>query len=491
MIRDASARTSVFIKHPGEIDGVMAQELQTAEAIPTWKKLSLFALTWPILIDSVLRMMLGTADVFMLSRISDNVAGAVGLANEIIVFCIIMFGFVGIGTSVAVTQYLGAGQRETAGRISALAITLNVIFGLLVSLLLVVFGEQGMRLLHLDPAQIGIASHYLKLIGGFVWVEAISYAVSSIIRANGRTRDVMYVTLGVNILHVTGNYLLIFGHMGFPEWGVTGAAVSTICSRILGVVVLLVLLYRNSPTKIRLKDYVRFDKLHVKRILGVGLPAAGEQIAWQLQYMLVISFVNIIGRQALSAHIYVYNVSTYFMVLSTSIGIATEIIVGHMVGAGEKKAAYFRLLKSLKISIALTAVVVAVTSLFRFKLMGLFTDDPKIIAMGAGIFLISIILEPGRVFNIVVINSLRAAGDAKFPVLMGVFSMFGVCVPLAYYLGVHQQMGLPGIWIAFTVDEWLRGVIMLLRWKSGVWARKSFVHAHPAPKQEPSVTLGA
>ncbi|QHT58978.1 MATE family efflux transporter [Paenibacillus lycopersici] len=460
----------------------MRDREQTGETVPTWKKLSLFALTWPILIDSVLRMMLGSADVFMLSRISDNVAGAVGLANEIIVFCILMFGFVGIGTSVAVTQFLGAGKKETASRISALAISLNVIFGLFVSLVLFAFSKQFMEMLNLAPEQIAIANKYMRLIGGFIWIEAVSYAVSSILRANGRTQDVMFVTLGVNVLHVAGNYLLIFGHMGFPEWGVTGAAVSTVFSRLIGIVVLIALLYRRIPSPIRLKDYVSFDKRHVRTILGVGLPAAGEQIAWQSQYMMIMGFVNIIGQKALSAHVYVFNISTYFMALSTAIGIATEIIVGHMVGAGEKKAAYYRLLRSLRISIMLTAVVVAITALFRFQLVGLFTDDPKIIATGAGIFLISIILEPGRVFNIVVINSLRAAGDAKFPVLMGVFSMWGVCVPLAYYLGVHLGWGLAGVWIAFTVDEWLRGLMMLWRWKSGAWARKSFVQ--PAAQEQ-------
>ncbi|MFK7693974.1 MATE family efflux transporter [Paenibacillus sp. HJGM_3] len=227
---------------------------RNAETRPSWKKLSLFALTWPILVDSVLRMMLGTADVFMLSRISDGVAGAVGLANEIIVFCILMFGFVGIGTSVAVTQFLGAGQRETASRISALAVTMNLIFGLAVSAVIVVFSEPVMRLMNLAPEQIAIANKYLLLIGGFIWVEAISYAVSSIIRANGNTCDVMFVTLGVNVLHVTGNYLLIFGHLGFPEWGVTGAAISTIVSRILGVIALFILMYRRVPSPIRPKD---------------------------------------------------------------------------------------------------------------------------------------------------------------------------------------------------------------------------------------------
>ena len=328
--------------------------LDTTQPLPMWKKLSLFAVTWPIFIDSVLRMMLGTADVFMLSRISDQAAGAIGLANEIIAFCILMFGFVGIGTSVAVTQYLGAGKPETASRVSALAITMNLIFGLVVSAVIAGLGEQVMRLMHLDSALIGVANRYLMIIGAFLWVEAVSYAVSSIIRAHGYTRDVMYVTLGVNIVHVTGNYLLIFGHFGFPELGVTGAAISTVVCRMIGLAVLLVLLYRRVSSPIRLKDYADFDKTRVKQVLSIGLPAAGEHLAWQSQYMMIMSFINIIGQTALSAHIYVYNVSAYFMALAMAIGMGTEIIVGHMVGAGELQAAYRRLLRSLRISLLLT-----------------------------------------------------------------------------------------------------------------------------------------
>lgn len=447
----------------------------TTNQIPSWKKLSLFAVTWPILIDSVLRMMLGTVDVFMLSRISDKVTGAVGLANEIIYFCILMFGFVGIGTSVAVSQYIGAGREKEASRIAALAISMNLIFGILVSILLVFFGEPLLVLMKLDPEQIGIASHYLKIIGGFIWIEALSYALSSVIRASGQTKSVMFVTLGVNLIHVTGNYLLIFGNFGFPEWGVTGAAVSTVVSRLLGVFVLFILLYRKTSARIRIKDYVNWNGSYVKQILSVGLPAAGEHLSWQSQYLMIISFVNIIGITALNTHVYVMNVSNYFMALGMAIGIGTEIIVGQMVGAGEMKEAYRRLIKSVRISFVLTIAIVGTAVIFRRELIGMFTEDPAIITLGATIFLLSIVLEPGRTFNTVVINSLRAAGDARFPVLMGVISMWGVSVPLAYLLGVHLGYGLIGIWIAFVVDEWLRGTIMLLRWRSRAWEKKALV----------------
>ncbi|WP_138494888.1 MATE family efflux transporter [Paenibacillus pinistramenti] len=452
------------------------------DRIPSWKKLSLFAVTWPIFVDSVLRMLLGTVDVFMLSRISDTATGAVGLANEIIYFCILMFGFVGIGTSVAVSQYIGAGREKEASRISALAISMNLIFGILVSVVLVSFGESLLRLLNLNPEQIGIASRYLKIIGGFIWVEALSYAVSSVIRSSGHTKSVMFVTLGVNLIHVTGNYLLIFGHMGFPEWGVKGAAVSTVVSRLLGIVVLLILLYRRIPAPIRRKDYVTWNGSYIKQILGIGLPAAGEHLSWQSQYLMIISFVNMIGITALNTHVYVMNISNYFMALAMSIGAGTEIIVGQMVGAGEMKEAYRRLIKSVKVSFGLTLAIVGAAAIFRHELIGMFTDDPDIIAAGAGIFLLSIVLEPGRTFNTVIINSLRAAGDARFPVLMGVLSMWGVSVPLAYTLGVHFGIGLLGIWIAFAVDEWLRGLIMLLRWRSRAWEKKALVKPVSVPE---------
>ncbi|MFC7677366.1 MATE family efflux transporter [Paenibacillus sp. GCM10028914] len=457
------------------------------DQIPSWKKLSLFAVTWPIFIDSVLRMMLGTVDVFMLSRISDKATGAVGLANEIIFFCIMMFGFVGIGTSVAVSQYIGARREKEASRIAALAISINLIFGILISILLVFFGESLLVLMNLDPDQIGIASHYLKIIGGFIWIEALSYAVSSVIRSSGHTKSVMYVTLGVNLIHVVGNYLLIFGNLGFPEMGVTGAAISTVVSRLLGIFVLFFILYRRVPAPIRRKDYVTWNGSYVKQIISVGLPAAGEHLAWQSQYLMIMSFVNMISFTALNTHVYVMNVSNYFMALAMAIGAGTEIIVGQMVGAGEMKEAYKRLMKSVRISFVLTLAIVGTASIFRHELVGMFTDDPNIIALGASIFLLSIVLEPGRTFNIVIINSLRAAGDARFPVMMGVISMWGVSVPLAYILGVHLGIGLFGVWIAFTIDEWLRGLIMLLRWKSRAWEKKALVK----PADVPEYSIGA
>ena len=107
--------------------------------------------------------------------------------------------------------------------------------------------------------------------------------------------------------------------------------------------------------------------------------------------------------------------------------------------------------------------------------MGIFTNNKEIISMGSTLLLFCLILEPGRTFNLVVISSLRATGDAAISLKVGVLSMWGIAVLFAYFLGIHHGFGLIGIWIAFIVDEWFRGITMYFRWKSRVWEKKVLV----------------
>jgi Na+-driven multidrug efflux pump len=119
------------------------------------------------------------------------------------------------------------------------------------------------------------------------------------------------------------------------------------------------------------------------------------------------------------------------------------------------------------VTVVSTCIVVASAP----RLFALFTANEDIVAGGASLLMVSLVLEPGRTFNLVVINSLRATGDARFPVMMGAVSMWGVAVPLAWLLGVRLGWGLVGVWIAFSCDEWVRGLSMYWRWKSRVWEK--------------------
>ena len=109
--------------------------------------------------------------------------------------------------------------------------------------------------------------------------------------------------------------------------------------------------------------------------------------------------------------------------------------------------------------------------LFHEEILSVFTDQPEILALAGALVMGSIVLEAGRVFNLIFISALKGTGDIKFPVQMGILSMWGLGVVFSYILGIHLGYGVIGAWMAIELDEWVRGIIMARRWRSQVWTK--------------------
>ncbi|KAB8139181.1 MATE family efflux transporter [Gracilibacillus oryzae] len=440
------------------------------------RKMTLFALTWPIFIEILLHMLMGNADTLMLSQYSDHSVAAVGVANQILSVVIVMFGFVAAGASILAAQYLGAKQEIDAAKISMTSISLNFIFSLVISLVLFLLSDTILGLMDLPKELMDEASIYMNVVGGFMFIQALIMTISAILRSYGYTKDTMYVTIGMNILNVIGNYLFIFGPFGFPVLGVEGVAYSTIVSRIIGFIVITFVLILRSQKKLPFRSLYRYERNHVTDLLRIGIPSAGEQLSYNSSQMIITYFVAQLGTLAITTKVYVQNLMMFILLFSNAIGQGTQILIGYMIGEGDIDSAYQRCMKSLKISIIISTITAVIFYAFHESLIGIFTDDPSIIEKGALLLLVTVILEPGRAFNLVVISALRAAGDVKFPVFLGILSMWGVSVTFAWFFGIFLELGLVGIWIGFIADEWLRGVLMLKRWKSRVWTKKAFVN---------------
>ena len=160
------------------------------------------------------------------------------------------------------------------------------------------------------------------------------------------------------------------------------------------------------------------------------------------------------------------------MLFGISISIGNEIMVGHLVGAKRFEDAFNRGVKSLKMGFYVTIGVVIAFWLLRDPILNNITDDQGIIELLLPLFLLSVFLEPGRTINIVMVNALRASGDARFPLCTAIIFMWGVAIPLGYFLGIKMEMGLLGIWLGFFADEWLRGLTNAWRWRSRKWQSK-------------------
>ncbi|WP_298474250.1 MATE family efflux transporter [uncultured Psychrobacillus sp.] len=440
------------------------------------EKLSLFHLTWPIFLEVFLFMLMGIADTFMLSAVSDNAVSGVGAANQYIHIAILILEVVGNGAAIVVSQYLGSRRYIEASKISGLAVTLNLGVGIILSIGFVIFSKSIMAGMNLEGEVLEFANQYLMIVGGGIFLQALINALAAIIRVHGYTKQTMFVSLGMNIIHVVGNYALIFGKFGFPELGVQGAAISSVVSRFIALLVFFWLLYQVMEYRVQVSYYFTISKEYVGKILKIGLPSAFEQILYQGCQIVFLYYATYLGAEALAARQYAVNISMFTYLFAVAIGMGTAIIVGRFVGANEKEEAYKSVWYSVKRAFVFTLVMVAVVITFRHPLMSLFTDNEEIIKIGASVLVLSIILETGRTLNIVIINSLRAAGDATFPVIMGALSMVMMSVPLGYLFVFVLDMGLPGIWLAIAADEWLRGIIMFFRWKSKKWEKYALVH---------------
>ena len=434
-------------------------------------KVSLIGIAWPIFVEQTLRILIGVVDTFMVSHVSDGAVAALGVANQVIILFLLAFNFIGIGTSVVVTHHLGARDRAGADSIATNAIAVNTWLGAAFSAAVYFLALPMLGIMQLPPNLMEYALPFLTLMGGTLFMESMNISIAAVLRAHHHTRDAMLVVVGQNILNVIGNSITLFGLLGCPPLGVLGVALSGIISRTVACVALWILLDYRIHLRLRALDFVSISWGKVRRILHIGLPAAGEQLCYWTAFMLVTTFIARMGSRSLAIQSYTLQIQRFAMLFSFAIGLGTEIIIGHLVGAGRFEEAYHRLLSSLRTGLMIvTGVIIAIAASGPFLLRS-FTHDAAIISGGVLLLRIAILLEPGRVFNVIVISSLRATGDVGFPIQMAVFSMWCVWVPLAWLLGLKLGLGLAGIWISMLTDEWLRGLLMYRRWKSRKWMR--------------------
>ncbi|MBU9724231.1 MATE family efflux transporter [Bacillus alkalicola] len=439
------------------------------------RNLSLFAITWPILVEVFLQMAMKFSDVFMLSFVSDEAVAAIGIANQIMIFTFVLFNFTAMGCGVVVSQFVGAGKQRDVSRTIANAILINLLFGLVMSAIVVGFRKPLLGIFDLAPELMGYAEIYMIIVGGALFMQAMVLTLSSVLQAQGYTKDVMFTVMGMNILNVFGNYVFIFGALGFPALGVTGVAISTAACRVLAMITLFILMYRRVEFKIAFKDYFLLKGEYVKKIMKIGIPGAGEHLSHNTSQLTITAFIATLGTAAIATRVYAHNYAMLMTMFSMAMSKGMQIYIGQLVGAGLMDLAYKRMFRGLKIAMGVALALGIVMAVFGEFFIGIFTNDPDIIAVGAVLLIIGALLEPGRTTNLVVISSLRAAGDAKFPVVMGILSMWGISVTLAYFLGIHLGYGLIGVWIAILADEWFRAIFMLFRWRSKKWQRMRLV----------------
>ena len=435
----------------------------------------LTSLAGPIFIETLLVMMLGAVDTFMLSRYSDNSVAAVGVVNQIMNLVFLLFEVISLGTSILCSQYIGAKRRDKVIQVVGISLIFNLFSGLLLSGCIYFFAGDILTMMGLRPDLMSYGLPYMKIVGGFAFLQAISLSLSASLRSANKAKYPMYVAVVVNILNIFGNYTLIFGKFGMPALGVEGAAISTSVCRFVSVILLFIILFKKHIPSFPKKYFTPFPWIELKNLLKIGIPSAGEHMSYSLSQVVIAYFINMISNEALATRTYVVNIVMFTYIFALALAQGGAILIGQLVGMKKIQAAYTIGKRVMKLGVAFSVSLSLLTAIFGKSILSMLTSDPWIIATGAAILWVEVLLEHGRALNFFGVNALRSAGDIYFPVILGIIVMWGVQVVGSYVLGITFGWGLIAMWVIFALDENIRGLIFMRRWNSFKWVGKEFL----------------
>ena len=429
------------------------------------RKISLFKLAWPIFIQMILSMTLGYIDTIMISHYSETAVGAIGNANQIMGFLRLAFSIITSATGVIVAQYIGAKQTEKMNQIYTVSVLFNLVLSVAVCFIITTFSRPLLTAIQIPSIMMEDANAYMKIVGFFLFTDAIVMIFSQVFNCHGKTSIGMFIFFGMNVMNIIGNYTFLYGPLSHLNLGVKGVAISTSVSSSLGMIISYILFRKIIKGKLSFKLLKPFPKDLLFKLIKLGIPTAGENISYNIAQIIITAFVNIFCNM----------LTLFSLIYSNAMAGATSIIVGQSVGANDYDYAYKRVLKSLNSAMAISIIVSIANFLLSRWTLGLFTENSTIIEIGRKVMFVAIFLEIGRCINLIVIRSMRSAGDVVFPTVLGIGSMWGISVVFTWILGIFFHLGIVGAWIAMAADEIFRGIVVFIRWIVGSWRGKSVV----------------
>ena len=434
------------------------------------KRMSIIALTWPLFIEIMLRTALNTSDVFMLSGYSDKAVSAVGVIAQFSFFLIIISSMVSSGTGILIAQYNGSGRDQDSAYVGVASIIMSSMVGVVLSISSVAAAYFLLPYYGLEAQVEQYAKEYLLISGAMTFNVTMGIVLTTILRSHGYSRSPMFVNLIAGVVNIVGNYIALYQPFGLPVYGVQGVAISTVLAQVLSTLMLCYKV-RTSDIELPFAQWRTIPRDIYRRIMRIGVMNAGEVLSYNVAQITILYFVVQMGTASLAAFTYAQNIARISFAFALAVGQGSQIQAGYFIGRGLIDAILIRVQKYFLAGFLVTNVVTITTFLLSDSIIPLFTDEPEIAALTASLIAGSIILESGRVFNLIFISALKAAGDIKFPVQMGIVSMWGLGVTFAYLFGVHWGYGVLGAWMAIALDEWFRGLVMARRWRSKVWTR--------------------
>lgn len=450
-------------------DGAKAVVEAVADDRPALRK-QILTLAFPVLIEQTLITLVSMADMIMVGRLGPWAITSVGLSNQPTFVAMSVFMALNVGATALVARFVGAGEKKEASRVACQALMIATIMGIVLGLIGYAYAREILLFMGAEDDVIGPGTDYFRMICMGLPAAAVMISLTAALRGTGDTTTPMTVNILANLVNVVGNYLLIYGHFGFPRLEVKGAALATTLSRFVACTYMLYHIAKGDKNiQISRGDSFRFDLKIIKRILNVGIPAALEQAVMRSGQMTFARIVSSFGTITYAAHQIAINIEGFSFTPGTAFQIAATTLVGQSLGAKDPDKAERVGWETAKIG-ALTGVATFLIYWFSGKYFAhLYTDDLTVIGLASGALKIIALVQPFMLTNFILSGGLRGAGDTKWTLYITMAGFWGLRVGAAYLFAIKMSMGLYGAWIGMALDMVGRCTLTFLRFRAGGW----------------------
>ena len=444
------------------------------ETQPSRKSMTRKAISvaWPAVMESFFVVLAGMIDTMMVAELGPYAVAATGLTAQPKFIGLTIFFGVNIAVSALVARRKGEKHQEDANEITRTALWLTVGLCVVVTAVFVIFTPQMMRLAGSNEDTHEAAVEYFRIIMGGMFFSVITMVINAAQRGSGNTKLSMSTNLVSSVVNIIFNWLLIKGRLGFPAWGIRGAAIATVLGTVVSAGMAVFSLFRRSsyvriPLMIRLKS--RFTRHAVRSIWNLAFSSTVENLAMRVGFLATALIAARLGTDEFAAHNIGMNLLGLGFSFADGMQVAAIALTGESLGAGEKEKARQQAGICQRIGFIISLVLSLILLLGGRWIFSLYFTEDHILDMGVLICRFMTVIILLQISQIIFTGTLRAAGDVRYTLVVALISVTFIRTLVTFLLVVVFKLGLTGVWIGILSDQASRFCLMGHRFRQGKW----------------------
>lgn len=436
---------------------------------------TIFALAWPTMLEEMMQTAVQYIDTAMVGTLGTQATAAVGATSTVNWLIGSTISAVGVGFLSFVSRACGAGDTKRAGKAASQAVLTVLVLGLLFTALTLGLSGKVPVWMQVDPAIRGLASQYFFILYTPMLARTAIIIFGTLLRSAGDTKTPMRVGFLVNVINVVLNFLLIYPTRNFmgitlpgAGLGVIGAAVASASAFAVGGICITVALWRH-PVISPKGQSLRPDWEVLRPCLRVALPNSLQRFGTSLGYVAFAAMINSLGDVATAAHTIANTVESAFYIPGYGMQTAAATLAGNALGARDNRRIQDLARMILFIEVSLMIVSGSLLFVFAPNMMGLFSNDPQVISLGATVLRMVAVSEPFYGVSIIIEGMMQGMGNTLMPFVCSVSGMWGIRIVGTFIFTQLLGMGLISAWACMIAHNLLLFTMFVIYYVTGRW----------------------